>query len=138
MKSARFFTVLALLAGLATAVGLAAGTPEAFGPTLMATAIIVLVASVVVIAQTTMLVLIFRQAHAMQRTVAERLGSARVDEESGELPPRCESCDEALIGYTGAYHIDDKGRVSLEEINQPCGCRIYQIRFLGAVTPPRV
>jgi hypothetical protein len=137
MKSVRFLAAVAALSGLATAVGFASGTPKVFGSMLMATAIIVLVASVVVMAQTGMLVLIFRQAHAMQRAVAERLGSARVDDASGELPPRCKSCDEAIIGYTGAYHINDHGQVSLEEVNQPCGCRIYQIRFLGSLTPPR-
>jgi len=127
---------VALFSVSVTAVSFALGSPEKFTSLLAGTSIMMLVASTIVMLQHWMLAFLFRQTHAMQRIVAERHGSARVDDDQAELPPRCRSCNEAIIGYTGAYRINDHGLVSLEETNQPCGCRVHRIRLLGPVTAP--
>lgn len=128
----------ALFGGSATAMAFAAVSPEKFGPVLTSTSFVMVIASVIVMLQYWLLMYQFRQAREMQRVVAERLGSAHTGDVDAELPPRCRDCDVGILGYTGVYRVNDHGLVSLEETNQPCGCRVHAIRFLGAVTAPRL
>jgi hypothetical protein len=138
MRLISLLAAVALFSVSVTAAVFVAASPEAFTSFLAGTSVMMLVVSTLVMLQHWLLAFLFRQTHAMQRIVAERHGSARVDDDQAELPPRCRSCDAGVIGYSGAYRISDHGLVSLEETNQPCGCRVHHIRLLGAVTAPRV
>jgi len=140
MISIRLLSLLAafgVFGGSATVLALAVFSPQQINTVVASTSTLVLITSVIVMLQHWILALSFRKAHDMQRIVAQRHGSAHTGDIDAELPPRCRDCDAGLIGYTGIYRVNDQGLVSLEETNQPCGCRVHAIRFLGAVTAPR-
>lgn len=141
MISMRLLTLLvtfSVFGGSATILVLAFFSPQHINSVAAGTSTLVLITSFLVIGQQWMLALSFRRADAMQRVIAQRHGSAHLDDADAELPPRCRDCNTGLIGYTGIYRVNDYGLVSLEETNEPCGCRVHNIRFLGSVTAPRV